>query len=264
MESTSQQQTQSVTGKAELHASTYDYLAPFDGPNFHSVTDLNHKIAQLRSLGWTADAGASGGSQTAEPLRSLTLSGMAGPLQSLSPGIAFEGKQDGAVLPAGGEKHDIQQKTIEISYSIDWTAQSLSIKLQSRPEDRNYLVYLVVEEQLGVDNLVEKTEQKPQQWLHTAFPMQVVGQLTTVPRSFFDQVTKARQYASKTLSDFAHRYVARAAPRPGEPVSNIGNLQQLSTDKGLLRILKAAEAAAPDLLKKAIQASGKRKRKAAG
>src|SRR6266536_1869262 len=53
------------------------------------------------------------------------------------------------VVPDGEVRH-VERRTAEISYSLRWHKDRMIVALDHRPEDRNYIVYVVVEERLGL------------------------------------------------------------------------------------------------------------------
>jgi hypothetical protein len=107
-----------------------------------------------------------------------------------------------------GQRRHRQNATVRIHYKLEWKADSLIITLDGRPEDRNYLVYLVIEERLVSD-----------QFLHTAFPAQMNGQLTFVPQEFFDRETEAIIKAAQAIKDvISVHYGNIGRPRPPDPV----------------------------------------------
>lgn len=86
----------------------------------------------------------------------------------------------------------------------------------NRPTDRNYVVYVVIEETLG-SGLV----------LHTMERIPVTGQLTFVPQSYFDEEFEAHARTARFFRDFAVHYAKSlpALPRPGglgDPIPRLG------------------------------------------
>ena len=69
------------------------------------------------------------------------------------------------------------ETTVQISVRLDWPGSTIRVAIENPPEDRNYIVFLVVEETFGI---IEPDEQSPKV-LHTAFPIAINGQLTVVP-----------------------------------------------------------------------------------
>ncbi len=103
----------------------------------------------------------------------------------------------------------------------------MTVTLRNHSADRNYVVYVVVEETLDSGKV-----------LHTAQRIPVIGQLTYVPQTFFDQEAAAIALLNKTMRDFNDRYVHSVGnvlgrpPAPGDPVSGLLGLsyEQIATD----------------------------------
>jgi hypothetical protein len=112
-----------------------------------------------------------------------------------------------------GEKRDWQRTQVQLTYDLYWWSDSpskpsqLNIQLKSRPEDRNFTVYVVVEEYL----------KHSKQWLRTPVQVHVNGQLTYVPQSFFDAEAAARKHAADILGDVERHYFGEPPTGPGRP-----------------------------------------------
>jgi hypothetical protein len=118
-----------------------------------------------------------------------------------------------AVEPATAQHREAAKNLIHLEYQLRWEADQMTVTLRNQPADRNYVVYVVVEETLGSGNV-----------LHTAQRIPVIGQLTYVPQLFFDQEQAAIDLLNKTMRDFARRYAISVGgvsgpPQPGDPVS---------------------------------------------
>jgi hypothetical protein len=141
-----------------------------------------------------------------------------------------------------GEKREWRRATIELNYKIYWHEDELTISLKARPEDRNFLVYLVVEEFL-LDS---------HQWLRT--PVQVLfnGQLTFVPESFFEAENKAKKHAIELLKDIEQKYRKSRQPGPTDPV--VGGLRPGSRTSvaGMQDFLSRARQHAPEVVEEAL------------
>jgi hypothetical protein len=128
----------------------------------------------------------------------------------------FFGWEDGTEPPKGQRrraelKGDLSDDKghVEIDYTLHWQADRLTVSVKNnRPLDRNYIVYVVVEETLGSGEV-----------LHTVERIPVIGQLTYVPQSFFDQEFEALAKTARFFRDFAAKYAKslRDIPRPGNP-----------------------------------------------
>jgi hypothetical protein len=114
-----------------------------------------------------------------------------------------------AVEPPDGKHRKAAESEVHLDYKLRWRGDRMTIALKNRPSDRNYVVYVVVEETL-VSGAV----------LHTTQRIPVIGQLTYVPQSYFDQEAEAVVRLAKTARDFVRRYaisVSDVPDRPGHP-----------------------------------------------
>ncbi|MGH6696331.1 hypothetical protein [Sphingopyxis sp.] len=118
-----------------------------------------------------------------------------------------------------GEHRDAKRATVTFSYKLRWVGDRLTFEVSNTPADRNYVLYLVVEEFLP----------RSGQWLHTAIPVPVHGCLTYVPQSFFDREAAAFAEAGKAIADFYRRLpvdvdIGRPIPDPVFTVVRPGDL----------------------------------------
>ena len=82
------------------------------------------------------------------------------------------------------------QNDIQVDYTLRWEADRLTVSLKNnRASDRNYVIYVVVEETLGTGRV-----------LHTFEGIPVTGQLTYVPQSYFDEEFDALAKTAKLLA----------------------------------------------------------------
>ena len=144
-----------------------------------------------------------------------------------------------------GQRREMRQADVSIKYSLQWKADRLLIRLENKPENRNYVVFLVVEETLFASNQV----------LHTAVPIQMNGQITYVPRKFFDDESAAIDRANKIILDFATRYAESGPVGPEDPFFSRVNPGDLYSVVGLQRLADLAEQHQPVLLREALQRS---------
>ena len=195
------------TKPVTLTASTYDLWIPVKPLGLPQLSvDPVASSAALRAAGWeVAPTGGSGGLPTrgrgqltpvhdsaAEQLVSHTLSGWTD-----------------AEVPAKAQQRAIRESDVHLDYTVRWQADKLTVSLRNnRAEDRNYVVYVVVEETLGSGVV-----------LHTVERMPVTGQLTFVPQSFFDEEFDALAKTARFFRDFAKRYAKSVSrvPGPGGP-----------------------------------------------
>lgn len=151
------------------------------------------------------------------------------------------GWEDGAQTWQGHHRETLET-TIQMRVKLDWQGSNMRVSIENRPEDRNYIVFLVVEETFGS---IEADEQPPKV-LHTAFPIAINGQLTFVPQSLFDQETEA----NNNQRAFAQKYAISVNPKPGEPVYGTITMDELTTDAGVARLAAALRQFEPEVLEK--------------
>jgi hypothetical protein len=145
-----------------------------------------------------------------------------------------------------GQKREWRRTQIKIDYELDWHEDQLNIVLKARPEDRNYVVYLVVEEYLT----------RSQQYLRTAVQIRFNGQLTYVPQSFFEEEEKAENRAKGILTRIEKNYSISRQPGPADPV--VGWLRPgiLETAEGMQEFMNAARRHAPDVVERTLAEVG--------
>ena len=148
-----------------------------------------------------------------------------------------------------GRHRDMLETTVQMRVTLDWHGSNIRVRIdENRPEDRNYIVFLVVEETFGS---IEPDEEPPKV-LHTAFPIPINGQLTYVPQSLFDQEIDA----SHIQQAFAQQYAVFVRPKPGEPVFRTIRLNELTTEAGVARLAAALRQFEPEVLEKLTRAQG--------
>jgi hypothetical protein len=224
-----------ASGTAALQAITHDWWVPVK-PLGGAIVDRikAENLVSLRSLGWESSA-----SSATPP---APASGPTGPqpsplpiLHLLHDDLTLHDQVSlldlfgwiESVEPATGQHRKAAQNLIHLDYTLHWEADQMSVTLRNHPADRNYIVYVVVEETLGSGQV-----------LHTVQRIPVIGQLTYVPQTFFDQEAAAIALLSKTMRDFANHYaksvgdVPGRPPSPGDPVSGLLGLsyEQIASD----------------------------------
>jgi hypothetical protein len=137
----------------------------------------------------------------------------------------------------GGDHRDGKRSAVTISYELRWLGDQLTVRLKGRPQDRSYVVFLVVEEKLLPSG----------QWLHTAYRFNSDGYMTFVPGLFFDKEREAIAKLSKMASDFAIKYSISEKPGPTDPVIGWVRPDNMLTREGLERFAALAEKHQPDL-----------------
>jgi hypothetical protein len=230
-----------ITGRATLSADTFDlYVA--------SPTIMEN-IGRLRSVGWSEAMFVSDRSQQqgSEQTGSAPSQGERTIIQAESPvtepnlgglsGVAFStgASTDATAAFGGNEPRHIRREQIDVAYNVDWRGDLLDIRMTADPAQRNYALFLVIEEDLHPRN-PNSTQ------LHTAYRIEVNSQTTIVPQSFFDDEKSALKRAADTLIDFGRRHI-ELAPRggPGDPIVNALHQGDLYSAEGQQRLGQLAE-----------------------
>lgn len=227
---------------ATLTAHTFDWCVPVEpSPLEHEY--FSDTLATLRAAGWS---GAEGPPIPPTTMKVNTLKGpLATPSLTLRDGIELEetylwrdGAQDWV-----GQRRELMESDVQIKYSLHWKADRLRIRLESRSEDRNYIVFLVVEETLPGTGQV----------LHTPLPVPMNGQLTYVPRKFFDDERAAIDRANRIIRDVETHYAQSVPVGPEDPF--IGHVRpgDIYSAARLQRLADLAGQHQPALLRQAIQ-----------
>ena len=141
-----------------------------------------------------------------------------------------------------GDRREWHTTQIEIAYDLYWKEDQLSISFKARPQDRNYVIYLVVEEKLA----------SSQQWLRTPVRIEVNGQLTYVPQSFFDAEAKARKHVNDVIGHIERSYAISRQPGPSDPVTNWIRPGTLNSVEAMREFLQLAQRHAPELVAQAV------------
>ena len=259
LEGVSPVEVREAHGTAVLNAHTYDWWIPIKGfPQPFDQFEAG-QLASLRAAGWEASshapASAAGIPQAdSRPLPAPLANYEAMWDQTLLQGEFSLGGAAGwldAAEPPTGQHRKGALNEVHLDYTLNWQGDQMTISLKNnRPQDRNYVVYFVVEETLGSGAV-----------LHTTQRVSVIGQLTYVPQSFFDEEAEAFARLSKTMQEFARRYAISVGPRPGSPVDprTVGRpivrgvfgleLQQIASDP-VLRELELAGTSTPHALER--------------
>ena len=223
VEGTSIAELRELSGTATLPAVTYDWWIPVKPLGALVPIGEATLHAALRATGYEADAASAAG---VAPVTFLTApSPLPMPQPSPQPSafairadsigsadlefIDLFGWEEGAE-PAAGQRRRAVQSEIHIDYTLRWQADRLTVSLKNNraAADRNYVIYVVVEEVLGSGEV-----------LHTTARVPITGELTYVPQSFFDQERNALARTARFFRDLAQRYARslRDVPRPGGP-----------------------------------------------
>jgi hypothetical protein len=237
LEGSSQSGVRHIEPTLEFKAHTFDWWIPVQ-PN-PRVSDHVSATREVRTI-----AGKSPGKapfKIPPTIASLILPVRDRVDASVVLGLGWE---DGAQTWQG-ERREPAEATIKVKVKLDWQANRINLAIENRPEDRNYIIFLVLEETFGS---VESDEQAPKV-LHTAFPIAINGQLTFVPQALFDQEKKARE----RQKSFAEEYAITAVPGPGDPINAMIHPGELTTDAGVARLAATLHQFKPELVKKLIR-----------
>ncbi len=236
-------------GVIQLKAHTYDWWIPVKPP-FQIGVDFSSTMAERRAVGWAQSTKAtsappavfSGAQPGPRPLPILSD-------QLISASDRVSGYDD--IIPSlfwqsgeqtwEGQTRDPKEKTVEIEYTLKWVGDRLSLRLKNNPADRNYVVFLVLEETLSTGHV-----------LHTATPIPVNGQLTYVPQKYFDEESAAWARAAKAIADFNRRFSEShdlIDPNPPDPVLGWLRPGDLTTAASVQRFVELAEQHQPELLR---------------
>jgi hypothetical protein len=145
-----------------------------------------------------------------------------------------------------GQHREMSLSSVEVRYKLDWKEDRLHLVVENRPSDRNYVLFLVIEETFGS---IEPDEIPPKV-LHTAIPVPINGLLTYVPQSFFDQEKAAADKLKALLS----KYVETATPKLGDPVARAMRPGETMTDAGAERLVAALQQFDPQMLETLVRA----------
>jgi hypothetical protein len=221
-----------VEGVAEIKAHTFDWWIPVRPP-FALDVSPEVTLAELRAVGWN---GPNNG-------RNTSSKGITKILSFGGTKLAQNGEQDWE-----GERREVTEATIRINFSVDWIADRLFVYLSNRPSDRNYVVYVVVEEKMAATGQI----------LHTAVAVQMNGQLTYVPQKFFKDERTARDNAAHILGMFIDKYSESNDVGPLDPIISAIRPGDLASSVGLERLAMLAEQHQPELLREVIAHEGHR------
>jgi len=265
---TSPAQSRHATGTATLVADTFDWWIPVGVPHSSPVWQdearlglrLAEALAGAGQRGGREGAGQGAGSGGARPTGGGAAGGDAAMQSAFGARVGASAVLTGPasrdladvilddIDPAtvGGQHRDVRrEQEVLLRWELSWTADRMSVRLASRPEDRNYVVFLVIQEKLGPSG----------QWLHTAVKLPVDGQLTYLPKTFLDEERAANERAHRLLTDLNRRYAKSVPAGPKGPGPVLAELSPAvaGTPTGMATLLAAAEAHAPELLREVLR-----------
>jgi hypothetical protein len=264
-------------GVAELKAHTFDWWIPVKSP-FSPFVDFNATLADLRGAGGYAPPQPKGGSGGLDPnlprrqpdmlnrfvasqTRFAANAIQPAPMQVLSdegqPGLSasyevrFKDLIPELFWKSGdqdwdGQHRDVKEVTVSIEYELDWDADRLYFTLRNDPADRNYIVFLVVEEKFIGSGQI----------LHTALPIPINGQLTYVPQKFFDDETAAIAKVARTIAEINRRFSESRQPGPIDPIVGWLNPGDMAREEVVAKFVEVAKEREPELLAQVMQEFG--------
>jgi hypothetical protein len=130
-------------------------------------------------------------------------------------------------LPGGAERRWVRQENVELHCKLAWEDGQLNLSVHGSPQYRPYQLYVIVEEDVysgetipdNIEDILQ--EQSLRTELHSAFPLEIVSQLTIVPKEFFEAEHLALTSGKKLWDDLKIRFaksrgVGRQPPSPGD------------------------------------------------
>ncbi|MHA4809499.1 hypothetical protein ACX0G9_15405 [Flavitalea flava] len=232
----------------QLKAHTFDWYIPIKPP-FSLTVPVEKTEATLRGLGHTTTT-----ADNNEPKLAFDKQVVPGAhfgnvsdvlFENSFPRLSFlDGSQDWE-----GEHRELKEEDVTITYKLDWKADRMLLQIEADPKDRNFIVYVVIEEQLqGGEGHI----------LHTAMPIPINGQLTYVPQSFFDEERAAIEKAAKAAAEFNRKYSHSTVVGPSDPIVGWLRPGDLGTLSGLNRVLTLAAENQPEILQEVLTESQNR------
>ncbi|TIX07242.1 MAG: hypothetical protein E5V57_02305 [Mesorhizobium sp.] len=228
-------------GVARMKAHTFDWWIPVK-PAFGVWDDRVKVKAELSALGWldsdADDGGLPPGGQAVMNITGFQASDL---FDEVTPHLAWDpGKADW-----GGERREPKEEVVEIAYTASWEEEGLRISLRNRSSDRNYVVYVVVEEPLLSGAII-----------HTATPVHVNGQLTHVPQSFFDREREALEKFFGRVADYNDRFSESEAPGPVNPILSALRPANVLHRDAAVRVVALMEEHQPELARRWLPEEG--------
>jgi hypothetical protein len=242
-----------AAGTVELRAHTFDWWIPVKSP-FDIAVPFNKTVAELAGVGWS---GKSTGKKAALMMDVPLFASTAGPMKTLShddesPWPRLRGPSIRDLIPeltwqAGqekweGEHREVKEEMVKVRYELKWEADQLTVQLWNDLEDRNYVVYLVIEEKLPVTGQV----------LHTATAVPMNGLLTYVPQKFFDDEREAWERAGRVIDYFNDKYSEQREVGPLDPVVGWRRPGDYASIEAREHLVRLAEQHAPEILEEAM------------
>jgi hypothetical protein len=232
-----------------IEADTFDWWIPV-APPFTIDKPFDETLKHMRSLGWSV------GDQIDTAMLTVPMQMM----QTMQTTMAWSGSRLGAAVAqnnglttpelywkkAGtpdGQRRDVGRVKVRIRYKLQWIGDELTVFLWSRPEDRSYIVYLVLEEQMqGSANV-----------LHTAVAVPVNGLLTYVPQGFFDEEFAAHAKTAAIIARLIPKYIPTVDDIGSDEGINWLRPGDLASRSGIVRFMTEIETKQPEFYQEIVR-----------
>jgi hypothetical protein len=225
-----------------LKADTFDWWIPIPEA-VESLPQVSHYARALREHGWLAPREGGGASAPAPgpkpPGKWADFSLVQAVVHDSPAGMGTGELIHAPSLAPVGERRMIQREDVTVRCSLTWNGIDLTVRVEGAPNDRNYDLFLVIEEKLGTHDV----------WLHTHFLIPVTGQLTFVPEKFFKEEQELIDKSNKFWDDFNDHYTeSQRNLSPLDPIVQVNTWRDRSTVEGLQRIAAVVRSEAPEML----------------
>jgi len=180
----------SAQGTKKLKVTTFDWYVPVRWLDFTVRPEGTERVARaVAATGWTEESAV----PIPATVRSRVIS-LGEEILSHSDEMGMFGAEwRTARSEVLGERRNLREETCTVNWSIRWEAERLVVVIEGRPEDRNCVLFLVVEERL----------KRSEQFLHTVFPVPLNTQITSVPIEFFEEEKAAwKQFEEASRAAF--------------------------------------------------------------
>jgi hypothetical protein len=223
-----------------LEADTFDWWIPVPEA-VQSLPQLSEYTRELREQGWLSprETGGNGAAQSAPaPGKFADATLVQAAVHDSPAGMGLGELVRAPSLAPIGERRMIQREDVTVRCSLTWNGIDLIVRVEGDPKDRNYDLFLVIEERLG-DHQV---------WLHTPFLVPVTGQLTFVPETFFKDEQELIDKSNEFWNDFNDHYTESREISPLDPIVQVNTWRDRYTVEGLQRIADVVRSEEPHVL----------------
>jgi hypothetical protein len=252
VENRSPEQLIELSGRDQLTAHTFDWYVPVDSPLVSSGPV--DPVVGARGFAFDREPSAPHGIERSDPLAAVLFD------FSADPAFTDRGWEEGQQTWVGRRRH-VRRESVSIEWSLQWHGDDLKIRVHNSPDNRNYELFVVVEEELA-PRTGDDPRKRPNA-VHTVFLVPVHGQLTYVPREFFAEEERARARAAQVVAEFERRYSESVVPgpldpivggiRPGDFMLGLNDIDLLESPR-LQRLADMAVSSQPQILRQAIEA----------